>query len=69
MPFVKRRKVSLLNKLVLSFQLNRGIGKGKPNSSYLPEGICHIRKGRLISGYMLHQAKQRCSLPGHQAGS
>lgn len=36
MPFVKRRTVNLLNKLVLSFQLNRGIGKGKPNSSHLP---------------------------------
>lgn len=37
MPFVKRRKVSLLNRFVLSFQLNRGISKGKPNESYLQE--------------------------------
>lgn len=44
MPFIKRRKVSLLNKLVLSFQLNRGIHKGKLNNSHLPVGIIHIRE-------------------------
>lgn len=39
MPFVKRRKVSLLKRFVLSFQLNRGISKGKPNRSYLQKGF------------------------------